>query len=736
MWDARTDPLSGMHTHEASLSLLATSKTLDVASPASYFADPAVQYPVTIDPSWSANPSADTFVRSDHTTTTYQSYTPLELQVGTYNGGTSVSRSFLNFSTAGWLGAAVTGATLSLYEFHSYNCVASTMYVRNAGLESPSTDWANQPGTSTAYEAAPSFSVGYNSSCPAATVPINVGSLITNDAATAGSTIGIGLVAQYETANSSWKRFNSADASSGKPLLTITYFHAPLTPPGANFTSPSRQCGSSTAPVWVNGTQALSLGSTVTETDSGISMIDTAEVDVASLSGSALTATSTIATTATSGTATSGPVTIPIAANVLPAGYYAVRTQTNVPAYAGQSYANSAWSPYCYFVVKDTAPALPTVSVASGTSAATTVGGAMQVTFSSVASDVPAVFAYWWVPDAALGGPNVPVTGTPSDVSISSSLPADGSADGQVRYAVVPAAVAGSGTVTTAPVTVAPTNRSSTLWVAVYDAAGNVSSNGGSAHSAGYALTGLAPDPGVIDSLGHSWRLDGLTAPFGATVQDTNSNAGSSMTSRSDLTLGSTQHGDSTDLGTGGPSFLFSGAASDTVTTAHQVVDTTKPFTVSAWVQPSTVTSGVPMIAVSQAATGSGSAAFKLGIASNNPGMYEFCVRPQAVVGAQICVYGPLAVAGAPEFIAGIWDPSNRQIRLLVGNQLAAVGTVPYVLPTGETSSTGPLLVGADWVTGALASEWKGYVTDPAIYPGIIDDTQLGNLTYPRAVNF
>ena len=465
-------------------------------------------------------------------------------------------------------------------------------------------------------------------------------------------------------------------------------------------------------------------------------MTDTAEVYVASLSGSALTATTTLQTTVTSATATSGSVTMFIAANVLPAGYYAVRTQTTVPSYAGQTYASSAWSPYCYFVVKDTAPALPTVSVASGTSAATTVGGAMQVTFSTVATDAPAVFAYWWVPDAALGSPNVPVTGSSSDVSISSGLPANGSADGQVRYAVVPPAIAGSGTVTTAAVTVAPTNRSSTLWVAVYDAAGNVSSNGGSAHSIGYALTGLAPDPRVSDSLGHNWSLDGLTAPFGATVQDTNSNSGSSITSRSDLTLGSTQKGDSTDLGTGGPSFVFSGAASDTATAAHQVVDTTKPFTVSAWVQPSTVTSGVPMIAVSQAAVGPGSAAFKLGIVSSTPGIYEFCVRSPAVVGVQICAYGPTAVAGTPEFIAGIWDPSNHQVRLLVGNQLAAVGTVPYRLPPGETSSTGPLLVGADWVTGALASEWKGYVTDPAIYPGIIDDTQLGNLTYPRAVNF
>ena len=238
MWDARTDPLSGMPTHLASLALSATSQTLDVTSPTSYFADPAIQYPVTIDPTWSANPSADTFVREDFPTTNYQSYTPLELQVGTYNGGTSVSRSFLNFSTAGWLGGTVTGATLSLYEFHSYNCVASTMYVRYADLETPSTTWNTQPATSTSYQSAPTFSNGYSSACPATTVAIDVGSLINYDASMAGSTIGIGLIAASETANSSWKRFNSADASSGKPVLTVTYFHAPSTHPRRTLDAP------------------------------------------------------------------------------------------------------------------------------------------------------------------------------------------------------------------------------------------------------------------------------------------------------------------------------------------------------------------------------------------------------------------------------------------------------------------------------------------------------------------
>ncbi len=734
MWDSRTDPQSGMPSHEMPLMLAATSTALDVASPTSFFADPNIQYPVTIDPTWSQNSTGDTFVRSDFPSTEYQSYLPSELQVGTYNGGASVSRSFLNFSTAGWLGAVITGASLSLDEFHSYNCTAGQMLAQWAGLESPSTDWTTQPGRATSYEGAITIAAGGGALCPAATYGVDVSSLISYDSSTAGATIGIALVAASETADTGWKRFNSSDDSTGKPVLTVTYIHTPSTPPAATFTAPSRTCGTATAPAFVNGTQALSLGSTVTDADTGTVMTDTAEVHTASFNGTTMAATTTIATSVTSATATSLSVTMAIPAGSLTGIFYAVRTQTRIPAYtATQPLSSSAWSGYCYFIVKNNAPPLPTIHLVGA--AATTVGGAMQLTFSSSYANAPAVFAYWWVPDTTTTSPNVPVTGTSADISISSPLPADGSADGQVRYAAVPEA--SSGTVTSNPVTIAPPNTSATLWVAMYDAAGNVSSDGGTpAHeSAGYALTGLSPDPGVDYVHGHGWNLDPLTLPIGSTVSDDNTNPGTSTTSESDLTLGSTSTSASVDLTGNGPApvFAFTGAATDTVTSAQQVVDTTKPFTVSAWVQASTVTSGVPMIAVSQAASGSGSAAFKLGVSAS--GLYEFCVQPQTVPGSPVCAYGSAAVAGFPEFIAGIWDPANHQLRLLVGDQLPENGVAPYVLPTGETSSTGALLIGANYTTGALANEWNGYVTDPSIFPGIIDKQQLDNLTYPRPVN-
>jgi hypothetical protein len=364
----------------------------------------------------------------------------------------------------------------------------------------------------------------------------------------------------------------------------------------------------------------------------------------------------------------------------------------------------------------------------------------MQVTFSSPITDGPAVFAYWWVPDSNASNPVVPVTGTSADVTISSSLPADGSADGAVRYAVVPVTLGLTGTVTTAPVTVAPTNTSATLWVAVYDAAGNVSSGGSPVHQATpYVLSSLSADPAVDYSHGHAWVLDGLSLSGGSVVTDQNATAGTSTTSESDLTLGSAQATASEDLtGNGSDTvFAFDGTtAAQTVTSAQQVVDTTQPFTVSAWIDPSTVTSGVPLIAVSEESAGSGTAAFKLGVSSSSTGYYEFCVRPQAGSGTQVCANGPAAVANTPAFVAGIWDPSNHQIRLLIGNQLAAVAVTPYSLPGGEVSSTGPLLVGADYISGAIANEFNGYITDPSIFPGIVDGDQLTNLDTPRDVNF
>ena len=242
MWDAREDADSGLPAHavKAGMTFDATANAMTLTADSALMADPNLTYPVTLDPSVSIAPTMDTFVRSDFPTTTYATYTPEELQVGTYNSGTTKARAFLNFSSSGFHGADVTSATLKLYEFHSYNCTASKMWVMSAGLGSNGTNWNNQPSMNTAYSGNVTTAKG-ETGCAAAYVNISVTNVIHYLALAGSSTIGVGLKAASETDNTSWKRFNSEDAASNKPSLSVTYNRYPATATAPTVASASPQ---------------------------------------------------------------------------------------------------------------------------------------------------------------------------------------------------------------------------------------------------------------------------------------------------------------------------------------------------------------------------------------------------------------------------------------------------------------------------------------------------------------
>jgi RHS repeat-associated protein len=284
MWDSRVDSGSGLPVDEVAVPVAAGSATaqagaadtpstgsatstspvsspassnsdaISLAVPSSFFDDPDVVYPVTVDPTITISDDGDTYVRSDYPSTTYSDAT--ELQVGTYNGGTSVARAYLNFSTAGWGNEDVTAATLKLYQFHSYNCTASKMWVYPSGTASSSTDWSNRPAANTSYEGNVTASKGYDSSCSAGWVDISVHHDFAYLASEGLSKVAVQLRADSETADSSWKRFNSTNATSDKPSLVVTYNRypsaatAPTMSPSA--TSGSTLYTSSTTPTFTS----------------------------------------------------------------------------------------------------------------------------------------------------------------------------------------------------------------------------------------------------------------------------------------------------------------------------------------------------------------------------------------------------------------------------------------------------------------------------------------------------
>ncbi len=244
------------------ISSSATGNVVTLTPPASYFSDPDIQYPVTIDPTVTIADAGDTYIRSDFPSTKYQSAT--ELQVGTYNGGTSVARSYLNFSTAGWENQDVTAASLKLWEFHSYSCTASKMLVFASGVESSSTDWDSHPTNNTAYEGDVTAAKGYSSSCAAGWVSIGVHSLFSYLAGKGDSTVGVELKADSETSDGGWKRFNSTNATSDNPSLTVTYNRYPSTA-----TTPTVSPAASNGTSLYSSTRSPLFTSSVADADGG-----------------------------------------------------------------------------------------------------------------------------------------------------------------------------------------------------------------------------------------------------------------------------------------------------------------------------------------------------------------------------------------------------------------------------------------------------------------------------------
>jgi RHS repeat-associated protein len=208
----------------------ATADAQQVAVPQSrsveeFLADPAVEYPVVVDPSVSLTVSHDTYVQTGLSS---PQSTSTELRVGTYDG-TNKARSFIHVRTNPIKGKKIVSAQLSLYQFHSWSCTERQWQVWQTDLSTTSTMWGNQPAWIKQW-AKTSDTRGYGSGCPAGTSSVTITDLAQEWADSSGDYKAIGLQATSEGDTYSWKRFRSADASSGKPTVSVTYNSYPNTP--------------------------------------------------------------------------------------------------------------------------------------------------------------------------------------------------------------------------------------------------------------------------------------------------------------------------------------------------------------------------------------------------------------------------------------------------------------------------------------------------------------------------
>lgn len=159
-----------------------------------------------------------------------------------------------------------------------------------------------------------------------------------------------------------------------------------------------------------------------------------------------------------------------------------------------------------------------------------------------------------------------------------------------------------------------------------------------------------------------------------------------------------------------------------TSTTAGAVVDTTKAYTVSAWLRPSR--NSVDETNTAVALDGTTNSAFYLQYTN---GKYRFCVKTQTEAAVTDCT-SPNQTSSSPgtwAFVTGVWDPANHQIRIMVNASSAGAGVTGHSLASGEEPSGDGLLVGSGVSDGAPADAWSGDIAMPSITQGVATTTQL-----------
>ncbi|WP_245607573.1 DNRLRE domain-containing protein [Streptomyces prunicolor] len=335
MWDAQTDKNSGEHTHTANVGVKVAQDgdtvAITLTPDADFLADEKTQFPVTIDPSINVGASFDTFVEQGYTT---DESAATELKIGN-NGSSQVARSFLSFPMKNITGKQITAAKLNLYEFHSWSCTAKGWDVYGTGAASTSTRWTSQPSWGTTKYATSTQTKGYSSSCNDGWVNADVTSLVKVWAGNGNSTNNLGLQASDETDPYGWKRFNSGNAASNTPYVSVTYNSIPDVP---TLISPADKGATNDTTPTLSAKALDGDGSQVT-----------LDYEVWASNGTSALQSGSSSSVASGATATFTPT-------ALAQGTYKWRSRSS------DGSANSAWSGFRTLTVDTTAPATTTAS--------------------------------------------------------------------------------------------------------------------------------------------------------------------------------------------------------------------------------------------------------------------------------------------------------------------------------------------------------------------------------------
>lgn len=665
-------------------SLAATGPVMDVGAT---LGTAAVTYPVFVDPDWSSGDSFWWYTDKAFPNASYSNVSLL--RVGIFQN--YQSDMFFEFPIGALAGKTVLSAQLATTQLSIDACPTNAIAIETYGPPKGHGFSWNQEQSYGGGQWGGVMQVQTPGSCSSPNTAVPVGWNVTSGVA---AKLGQPIVQFGILSNSAAP---SRRHFSPSATLTVTYDTPPDTPTNAAFVTPTRSCSTdSAAPVSFNGNQSVTVSVNQTDPDAGnvadnFFVLDFTTGTLALHYGTEKMAQGQISWTFSASSLTPGHLY----------GWYA----------RGSDYVLDGANPgpTCFFAVDNAVPVSPVVSAVAGSRV---VGQPVSVSVSAGSSSDVVGFEYWF----GYSSVTSPAASAPVPVSKTAAMPVCGSQQGPATF------VCATGSSTT--VTVAPVDDRSTLWVASYDGAGNLSAAtplvltnpGGSA----------ATEPAAAPW--HEWLPLSFGSPVPSVLADANTTPGTGISGEKDLTVGSGLPRTVTDsIGAqpAAPVLSFSGTVSSTTLaqTSAAGVDTTQSFTASAWVKPATSTGTMAIIAQS-GATNSGFVLEDVG------GSMTFCVQPQNGAGSSHCATAAVvSPVNTWVMVTGIWDAVNHQVRLVLGTNLPASVVAPHVPPTGDVTAAGVVTIGSAQVTGTAANPWNGKIASAVLIQEPADTTLLTTLS-------
>lgn len=667
------------------------SLTDELSVPAALLNDPGTSYPIVLDPGVACSNCGEGhhgYVENDgYNEIDNMGWDYGDVHVGTFDGGSTVTRGLFQFAQGTSHGTTITDAKLQLTEVDSWSTTAYPVTVYQSGGFDTSATWPGPSVTGT-NAVTGSYAFGHDVN---GGVNMTVTGMVQAMASTAGAS---SYYFQFRVGtNGNWGPAE-ADSNYWKEFAATETLHVDFDRP------PGQPAGRSISGCWV---QCAPLSPVITKDNTPTLTAQTSDPD-----GDKLTYYYYIYKGFITDSSGLSPLTVfwqpgvvsgvqsqAAPTYVLPDGDYSY----TVRAYDGLLYGPWA-NGFAHFTVDHTHPPAPTLTSSSFDLSNNTVTGHENVPGTVTIHPNGGKDIYEYAYSYAGGVPTnpPPCNTTVGAVTSVCSLAADGSAT----------------------ISIDPTGLTNTIFVDSFDKAGNVSTGQGQATFTVSVTPAGQPDHAWIDR--NSEAGSGTVADWSGAVPAMPLSLANNVTWNSPVSNGS-------DYPPPYQTLTFPAAADSTgklgawTTGAPLTVSAQHSVTVAAWVYASAP--GSRQVAVSV----DGSYNSQLMLYQNENGQWQFCMPTTQTAWNWDCASTPngAVTQNAWTMLVGVWDAGNQQLRLYVNGDITTVYTASHTTLPAPTS--GALWLGHSRGIGqANYYLWNGSIADPIVYNEVLGNDEIHHL--------